>query len=87
MIKVHAGIGFLGNDLALTNAGNRDRKSEPVALILEYCRGGCLDRKLRSVSFTAIPPLRIVAHGDFVPAELSQAVCLPSDSFCDLQVY
>ncbi len=26
-------------------------------------------------------------HGDFVPAELSQAVCSPSDSFCDLQVY
>jgi len=31
--------------------------------------------------------LRTVAHGDLVPAELPQAVCLPSDSFCDLQVY
>lgn len=35
VIKTHAGIGFLGNDLALTNAGNRDGKSKLAALILE----------------------------------------------------
>ena len=35
VIEVHAGIGFLGNDLDLTNAGNRDGKSKLAALILE----------------------------------------------------
>ena len=51
VIKVHAGISFLGNDLALTNTGNRDGKSEPAALILEYCRGGCLDRDTQQQAY------------------------------------
>ena len=48
---IHAGISFLGNDLALTNTGNRDGKSEPTALILEYCRGGCLDRDTQQQAY------------------------------------
>ena len=87
MIEAHTGIGFLGDDFALTNAGNRDGKMQGRLLGPGCPAAGILPVKLRSVSFTAIPPLRIVAHGDFVPVELSQAVCLPSDSFCDLQVY
>ena len=51
MIKVHAGIGFLGDDFALTNAGNRDGKSKLAALILEYCRGGCLGRDTQQQAY------------------------------------
>ena len=51
VIEVHAGIGFLGNDLALTNTGNRYGKFEPAALILEYCRGGCLGRNAQQQAY------------------------------------
>jgi len=42
VIKVHAGISFLGNDLALTNTGNRDGKSEPAALNTGILQGRLL---------------------------------------------
>lgn len=80
MIEVHAGIGFLGNDLALTNAGNRDRKIQAGCFDTGILQGRLawagmpssrhIASKIEIRFIYSNSSFRTVARGNLVPAEL-----------------